>query len=294
MLQTLQIVEVKEVGGSEAFTQALLQEPVPLLNSRTLQLFAVLLIGFFCQTMNGYDSMMFGGLLNNKEYFLKHFNGENKGIWAGLISSMYQIGGVSVLPFVGPAIDQWGRRVGMFIGSIIIIIGTVVQGLTSSNASQGQMMGGRFLLGAGVTIAAAAGPIWVVETAHPKYRGIITGLCNTTWLAGAILASGATRGGLDIKGNNSWLIPIWLQMFFPGIVAIFAFLIPESPRWLYAHNKREKAAAVLTKWHGYGNPDSVWVRLQLHEYEEYIEMDGSVSSLHFYLSHRYGLADRCL
>ncbi|KAH0844779.1 Lactose permease [Fonsecaea pedrosoi] len=269
------VVAVKEVRGSEAFNEALIREDVPMLHPRTLQLFACLLIGFFCQTMNGYDTMLFGGLLNNKEYFLKHFHGENKGIWAGLITSMYQIGGVSALPFVGPCIDQWGRRVGMFIGSILIIVGTVVQGLTSANASEGQMMGGRFVLGFGVTIAAAAGPIWIVETAHPKYRGIITGLCNTTWLAGSILSSGATRGGLNIKGNNSWLIPIWLQMVFPGFIAIFAFFLPESPRWVYASGKRQKAHDILTKWHGYGNPDSAWVRLQLNEYEEYLELDGS-------------------
>ncbi|OCT51817.1 Lactose permease [Cladophialophora carrionii] len=273
--KTKDVVEVKELKGSEAYNEALLQESVPLTHPRTLQLFACLLIGFFCQTMNGYDTMMFGGLLNNKEYFLKHFNGENKGIWAGLISSMYQIGGVSALPFVGPGIDQWGRRFGMFIGSILIIIGTIIQGMTSHNASEGLMMGGRFVLGFGVTIAAAAGPIWIVETAHPKYRGIITGLCNTTWLAGSILSSGAVRGGLNIKGNNSWLIPVWLQVVFPGLIALFCFFLPESPRWLYAHNKREKAHNVLTKWHGYGNPESVWVRLQLNEYEEFIEMDGS-------------------
>jgi len=228
--------------------------------------------------MNGYDSMLLGGLLNNKEYFLKHFNGENKGIWAGIISSMYQIGGVSALPFVGPCVDTWGRRVGMFIGSVFIIIGTIVQALTSTNASEGQMMGGRFLLGFGVSIAAAAGPIWIVETAHPRYRGIITGLCNTTWLAGAILSSGATRGGLNIKGNNSWLIPLWLQMVFPGFIVLFCFFIPESPRWLYTRNKREQAHQTLTKWHGYGNPDSAWVQLQLREYEEFLEMDGSVSN----------------
>lgn len=243
-----------------------------------LLLFVVLLPGFFCQTMNGYDTMLFGGLLNNKEYFLKHFHGENKGIWAGLITSMYQIGGVCALPFVGPCIDQWGRRPGMFIGSFLIIIGTIVQGLTSANASEGQMMGGRFVLGFGVSIAAAAGPIWIVETAHPKYRSVMTGLCNTTWLAGSILSSGITRGGLDIKSNNSWLIPIWFQMVFPGLICIFAFLLPESPRWLYAQGKRESAVSLLTKWHGDGNRESAWVKLQLTEYEEYLELDGSVST----------------
>ncbi|KAK5257839.1 hypothetical protein LTR40_009096, partial [Exophiala xenobiotica] len=269
------VVEVKQVGGSEAYNEALIQEPVSWNHPRTLLLFLILLPGFFCQTMNGYDTMLFGGLLNNKEYFLKHFNGENKGIWAGLITSMYQIGGVCALPFVGPCIDQWGRRPGMFIGSFLIVIGTIVQGLTSANASEGQMMGGRFVLGFGVSIAAAAGPIWVVETAHPKYRSVMTGLCNTTWLAGSILSSGITRGGLDIKSNTSWLLPVWFQMFFPVLICLFAFWIPESPRWLYTRGKREAAVNTLTKWHGQGNRESQWVKLQLAEYEEYLEMDGS-------------------
>ncbi|KAK5055218.1 hypothetical protein LTR84_012967 [Exophiala bonariae] len=269
------LVEVKEVKGSAAYNEALLREPVTWYSPRMLQLFAILLVGFFCQTMNGYDSMLLGGLLNNKEYFLKHFDGENKGIWAGIISSMHQIGGVSALPFVGPAVDGWGRRVGMFIGSLFIIIGTIIQGLTLNNASVGQIMGGRFLIGFGVSIAAAAGPIWIVETAHPKYRGVITGLCNTTWLAGAILASGVTRGALDIKGNNSWVLPIWLQMFFPGFIVIFCLFVPESPRWLYTRNKRDQAHKVLTKWHGLDNPESAWVQLQLSEYEEFLELDGS-------------------
>ncbi|KAL2430675.1 Lactose permease [Exophiala dermatitidis] len=273
--KTKDVVEVREVKGSEAYNEALLKEPVPLTHPRTLMLFGALMIGFFCQTMNGYDTMLFGGLLNNKEYFLAHFHGENKGIWAGLITSMYQIGGVCALPFVGPCIDQWGRRWGMFIGSLLIVVGTIVQGLTSANASEGQMMGGRFVLGFGVSIAAAAGPIWIVETAHPKHRGVITGLCNTTWLAGSILSSGATRGGLNVKGNASWLIPVWLQMVFPGLICIFCLTLPESPRWLYTRGKRESAISTLTKWHGFGNRESAWVRLQVAEYEEFLELDGS-------------------
>ena len=87
--------------------------------------------------MNGFDGSLFGGLTANK-VFLKHFNGENKGIWAGIITSMFQIGGVSALPFVGPAIDTYGRRVGMCIGSLLIVIGTVIMALTSVNASEGQ------------------------------------------------------------------------------------------------------------------------------------------------------------
>ena len=52
---------------------------------------------------------------------------------------MYQIGGVCALPFVGPAIDTYGRRVGILIGSILIVLGTVIFGVTIANASVHQV-----------------------------------------------------------------------------------------------------------------------------------------------------------
>jgi sugar porter (SP) family MFS transporter len=251
----------------------MLKEPVSFFSARHMLLFLALLVGFLCQTLNGYDSSLFGGLLANKTYFLSHFNWENKGVDSGVISSMHQIGGVVALPFTGPACDMFGRRIGMLIGCAFLIVGTILEGLTLTNASEAQFVGGRFLIGFGVTIASAAGPIWIVETAHPRFRGVITGLCNTTWLVGSILASGAVRGGMNIKSNTSWVLPVWLQMFFPAFIVAGALLIPESPRWLYAHGKREQAMKVLTKWHGNDNRESAWVKLQLSEYEENIELD---------------------
>lgn len=83
---------------------------------------------------------------------------------------MYQIGGVVSLPFVGPGIDTWGRKVGMIIGASIIVLGTVVSGLSSAAPSNvlGMFMGGRFLLGFGVNFVASAGPMYVVEVSHRK------------------------------------------------------------------------------------------------------------------------------
>jgi hypothetical protein len=44
---------------------------------------------------------------------------------------------------------------------------------------------------------------------------------------------------------------------------------------LYVHGKTTQAKDVLTKWHGYGNPNSAWVKLQLDEYEEFLELNGA-------------------
>lgn len=64
-------------------------------------------------------------------------------------------------------------------------------------------------------------------------------------------------------------------MLFPGLVVVFAWLIPESPRWNYTRGKVDKAKDFLVKYHGNGNPDSEWVKLQLWEYETHLELEGS-------------------
>lgn len=264
-------IETKVVAGNEAFAEAMAKEPPSPWTGPQIMIYLFSIIGFFCSTMNGYDGSLINNLLQNK-WFKEYYSVETTGIWVGIVSSMYQIGGVVALPFVGPAIDTWGRKIGMFIGAVLIILGTIIQG--TSHAADA-FMGGRFLLGFGVSIAAAAGPMYVVEINHPAFRGVVGAMYNTLWFSGAIIASGAARGALNSGGNYSWRLITWLQALFSGLICLFVFLLPESPRWLYVNNKKDAARAMLTKYHGNGNPDSPWVTLQMHEYEELLNMDGA-------------------
>jgi len=299
LMKNIDVAEIKTVKGSEAFHEAKIQEAPSLLHPRSILLFLCIFVGFLCQTMNGFDGSLFNGLTANSKY-LDDFHGSASGPWPALMSAMYQIGTVVALPFVGPCIDTWGRRQGMFIGSFIIVLGTLVTGLTMDNHSAPQFRGGRFLLGFGVAIASAAGPIYVVEVAHPAHRAIATAYANCTWFVGSILAAGSVRGALNLGGTLSWQIPVWLQLVFAGLVCIFAFFIPESPRWLYVHGKKDKAREVLAKWHGHGNAESPWVKLQLGEYEEYLNVEGSdkrwwdYRALFRNQSSRYRLACNCV
>lgn len=67
---------------------------------------------------------------------------------------------------------------GMFTGAIIIIIGTCIQ---APSVNRGMFLGGRFLLGFGVSFCCVSAPCYVSEMAHPAWRGTITGLYNCTW-----------------------------------------------------------------------------------------------------------------
>lgn len=267
------VAKTKVVQGDEGYQQALMKEPPRPFAAPSIILCS--LVAFCCSTCNGYDGSLFGTLLAN-ERFLNWFDVGSAGLKAGIVTSMYQIGSVVGLPFVGPALDTWGRRRGMFIGGVIIILGVIIQ-LTCvhSRGTINEFMAGRFFLGFGVSIIGAAGPTYVVEITHPAYRGLVTALYNVMWPVGALVASGVVHGGLNYNSNASWMLPLGVQMMFPGIVVIFSLMLPESPRWLYTRGKREEATEFLTKYHGYGNPNSEWVKLQLVEYAEFLEMDGA-------------------
>ncbi len=122
-----------------------------------LQLYLICIIAFCGSTMNGFDGSLMGSLLVMKPY-QDQFGAQIVGVKAGYISAMMQIGGVCAIPFSGPVADIFGRRVGIFIGVSIIIVGVIVQG---TSRQLGQYLAGRFLLGFGNTITSISGPSYV-------------------------------------------------------------------------------------------------------------------------------------
>ena len=80
----------------------------------------------------------------------------------------------------------------------------------------------------------------------------------------------------------SWRIPTIIQAIPSLIVISVIWFLPESPRWLWANNKRETAIAVLTEYHGNNDPDSAVVALECAEIEELINHDIEGSDKRFW------------
>ncbi|TPX09351.1 uncharacterized protein E0L32_009395 [Thyridium curvatum] len=246
-------------------------EPVEKFSKRMIQLYLICGFIFLGSTMSGLDGALMGNLLAMPA-FQRQFAADIVGVKTGLISSMYAIGSVCALPFVGPCTDNWGRRVGMMIGCVFVVMGVIIQG-TSHQLPQ--YLAGRFFIGFGGSVAHVACPSYVVEFSHPVNRGVLTGLYNCCYYLGSVLAAATLRGCVHYTTNASWLIPTWIQMVLPALLLIGCPFVPESPRWLYVHGQKAKCQEYLTKYHGNDNPDSLYVQLQLREFEEELELDGA-------------------
>lgn len=174
--------------------------------------------------------------------------------------------------FGGPASDKYGRRIGMFIGSSIVLIGAIT---ISSAPNVGAYMAGRFLTGFGVAIARSAAPSYVAEISPPQWRGPVTLLYNSLWLIGAILASSIAYKTGPLKSTLSWRLPLIIQVVPSSIVLLGSLFLPESPRWLIANDRHDEARRVLAKYHNGGDMDSQLVALEMAEMDKSICQEAS-------------------
>ena len=124
--------------------------------------------------MNGYDGTLMSSI-NAMDTFHDHFGTRMQGSGTGLLFSIYAIGNLVGAVFAAPASDTFGRRFGMSIGSLVIIVGTIIEATAPKVA---QFIGGRFLIGVGISLTNTAAPIYLVEVVLPQWRGLFGGLYN--------------------------------------------------------------------------------------------------------------------
>jgi sugar porter (SP) family MFS transporter len=210
--------------------------------------------------------------INAMPQYYTFFGMDGAGSGTGIIFAIYNIGSVCATPFGGPLNDRYGRRFGMLAGCLSVILGTCI---AAPSKNMSMLLGGRFFLGMGSALCAIAAPTYASELAHPKYRGAMTGLYNVCWYVGSIVASWTTYGTSFLDGDQAFRIPMWLQMVTSGMVICALWFMPESPRWYMARNRHEDAKRVLTFYHGEGDPENVFVRLELAEMSHQIEVTGA-------------------
>lgn len=202
------IAQILEVQGNTAFFQATTAAPLNPLSKTSLQLYLILLTACLNATASGFDGSIFS-TINAMDQYKKYFHKEETGASTGIIFAIYTIGSMVGAIFTGAIVDIGGRRAGMGVGAVILMIGAIV---VTAAQTQAYLLGGRFVLGFGIALGTSAAPTYAIELAPPQWRARVTGYYNTFFYSGSILATGVTYATAKNKTSElAWRLPLGLQ-----------------------------------------------------------------------------------
>lgn len=222
---------------------------------------------------SGFDSQMINSLQIVPTW--KTFFHNPEGSLKGIIGAAYSLGAILSLPFIPMVDNRFGRRGSILFGSVIMIIGSIIQGL-SVNVTM--YIFARLILGFGIPACIVAGSALIGELGYPKERPVLTSLFNVSYFVGQLVAAGIVFGTNNIPGDNAWRIPSYLQLAPSVLQVVFVMFLPESPRWLMDHDRIEEAEAILIKYHAEGNPDSVFVKGEIEQIRATIQLEAEASN----------------
>ena len=232
-----------------------------------------ILLVFASATANGFDGSLMNGLLAIPSFNADVVDQVNTNI-LGLIIGAISLGGLPALIPASYVSDHFGRKFCLAIGTSIILACSLVQALTSG---PWLFWAFRIVMGAGIAFILIPAPALSTEVAHPRNRGTVTACFQTAFYWGSIVSAVATLGGLYIASSWSWRMPVLLQLFFPTLQLIGLWIVPESPRWLIANGKKEKAFQVLARFHANGDESDPLVNYEFTEICQTIEREAAES-----------------
>ena len=159
---------------------------------------------------------------------------------AVLIGSM--IGALSI----GGLSDKYGRKVLLFIASILFIIGSLISAFAPNFII---IVIARIILGLAVGSASALTPAYLAELAPTERRGSLETLFQLMITAGILLAYTANIALINhnIGGWADWRWMLATALIPAIALFIGSMVLPESPRYLIRAGKNEESLKVLTQ-----------------------------------------------
>ncbi|CCT68336.1 related to sugar transporter [Fusarium fujikuroi] len=198
----------------------------------------------------GYDNGLMGGLVNTTA-FKDTFDSPDSDM-IGVIVAIYEIGCFFGAVFSSIWGEKLGRRRSVFVGCVFLTIGAVLQAASYTRA---MMIVGRIVAGVGMGTVNSTVPVMQAEFSPKSSRGIFVCAQLSTLNFGIFLVYWIDYALSSHTGSYAWRVPVILQCV--PILAIMGllFVIPETPRWLAAHDRPEECLQVLARIQGTSTDD---------------------------------------
>lgn len=186
-----------------------------------------LLAGFLGWTLDAFDFFVLVFLIDT----LSHQFGVSKREIVFTTTATLAMRPVGALIF-GLLADRFGRRVPLMAN---VIFFSVIELLCGFAPSYGVFLALRALFGIGMGGEWGVGASLAMEAAPPKWRGVLSGILQSGYAAGYLLAALAARFVLPTLG---WRWMFWLGAL-PALLALYIRAkVPESAAW-----KQHRAAS---------------------------------------------------
>lgn len=174
----------------------------------------------------------------------------------GLVVGGVPFGALVASALCGKFNDILGRRNNLIFTAVLFTVGTIGCAV-SQNVDM--LIVFRCIVGLAIGVGSFSAPLYISEVSEERHRGGLVTLNQLAIVIG-ILVAYCVDYGFTATHN-------WRAMFISGLLPalllfVLAWFLPESPRWLMARNKAEKAKAILRRIHGVQEADKEFSELQ--------------------------------
>ena len=159
----------------------------------------------------------------------------------GMIVGAVLGGGLIGTLIAGPIGDRYGRRFLIIASSLDFIVGV---GFVLFANSFLTILCARVLLGIGVGVIAVAVPLYVTEIVSAKDRGKYITFFQLLLTFGIVMAYFVD---LIFTPSGNWRAMFGVVLIPAVILLLGMFFLPETPRWLIANHKTDRAREILQR-----------------------------------------------
>ncbi|CAN8101721.1 unnamed protein product [Discula destructiva] len=189
----------------------------------------------------GYDQGVMSGIIGANNAFSRDFNNPDPAM-QGNITALYDIGcvlGSILVYFIG---ERLGRRTMLITGGAVMIVGTAI---LSGSTTVAQLIVGRIVTGFGNGMNSSTAPVYQSECSPARIRGALLTLQGTVTILGVVIAYWTDYGTAFYNSSFQYRFPFAFQAVFAILLVLQVIGLPETPRWLVAHDRHEEARAVI-------------------------------------------------
>jgi SP family sugar:H+ symporter-like MFS transporter len=196
----------------------------------------------------GFDSGVINGTVDGLQ---AAFNSNSVGTGFNVASML--LGCAVGAFFAGTLADRLGRKFILIISSVMFIISAWGSGIATTS---GEFIVYRIIGGLAVGAASILTPAYISEVTPAQYRGRLSSIQQVAIISGLFFAflsnymiAGSAGGTVQefAMGYQAWRWMFWVELVPAGVFFFALLFIPESPRFLVAQKKTDKALAVLKK-----------------------------------------------